>query len=129
MPQWTVRNAGTHLSRAPTRGSLRSPPSSPSPASRPSTSGRPNTVSSLCRPKGNRRTWSPLNAAFRRSLTSGSSTGRSTMSDDPRDILGAAGVECAELDTFLCGRDPSEWEDDDELDAAYIALATRLAAI
>jgi len=45
------------------------------------------------------------------------------MTDDPREILKAAGEECAELNTFLCGRGPSEWEDDDELDAAFLALA------
>jgi len=51
----------------------------------------------------------------------------SVMTDDPRDILKAAGVECPELDTFLCGRGPSEWEDDDELDAAFLALARLVA--
>ena len=53
----------------------------------------------------------------------------SVMTDDPREVLKAVGAECPELDTFLCGRGPSEWEDDDELDAAFLALATRLAAI
>ena len=51
----------------------------------------------------------------------------SVMTDDPREVLKAAGVECAELDEFLTGRGPSEWEDDDDLDAAFLALARLVA--
>jgi len=51
------------------------------------------------------------------------------MTDDPRAILGAAGVECAEVDRWLEVPDVSIDDVSYHASVAILALATRLAAV
>jgi len=58
---------------------------------------------------------------------SSTSTPAYWMTDDPRDILRAAGVECAEVQAFMDAYGRHEWTNLTEADAAILALA-RIAA-